>query len=308
MTARSGQGHIRAPDNLAGGLWLIASAFCFTIATSLVKYLGTSYSAASQTFYSQLIAMLILSPYTIAHASRVLRPRRRHLLVLRSGLSTAGLILSYYAYHQLPLADANALSFTRALWVFPFAALLLGERLRPAVIAAGFAAFCGVLLIGGITGNHAQWGWGMAAGLSAAMITALIAVTVRDLSRDTDAMTLLIWASLLGIVFSAPTAMVTGWQWPRNYTDVGLLVLQAVLTLAQQACYIRGLQVGEASAIAPFDYTRVIFVVIVGVLVFHEIPPVTTIIGLLVIVGAALFVVVDLSRQRRRAVAARGSG
>jgi drug/metabolite transporter (DMT)-like permease len=286
-----------------GAVWILASAFCFTVTTSLVKYLGVSYSAPSQTFFAQCTSMLLLSPYTISHAALVLRPKRPQLLIMRSGLSTVAVMLAYFSYQRLPLANANALSFTRTLWIFPLAAIILGERLRLPIILAGIVAFGGVLLIGGVGGGHAQSLAGMAAGLGGAIAAALTMVTVRGLAKDTTGSTLLVWSSLMGIVFSAPIAFVTGWEWPR-WQDLGLMVVQGAFSLGQQACYIKGLQIGEVSAIAPVDNVRIVFVILTGLIIFHEVPTLASIAGMTLIIGSALYVMWGFGPRRLKPVPA----
>lgn len=285
--------------NLIGGLWILASALCFTVTTSLVKFLGVSYSAPAQVFFAQCTSMLMLSPYTLTHARTVLRPKHPRMMLTRSGLSTVAVILAYYSYHKLPLADANALSFTRTLWIFPLAAIFLGERMRPAVIVAGAVAFVGVLLIGGIVGGGARSVLGIAAGLAGAIAAALTMVAVRGLTKDTSGMTLMVWSSLIGIFFSAPITLVTGWEWPRP-EDLMLMAVQGAFGLGQQACYIKGLQIGEVSAIAPVDNARIAFVIIAGLLIFREVPTPPVIAGMALIIGSAMYIMWSFGPRRIR--------
>jgi drug/metabolite transporter (DMT)-like permease len=293
----------RLHPNVIGGLWILLSSVCFTATSSLAKYLGATYSAPTQTFFSQLAAMLLLLPYTLTHLGSVFRTQQRRTLILRSGLSTIAVTLAYTSYHHLPLADANALSFTRSLWVLPLAALLLGERMRATVIVAGVVAFGGVLLIGGAIGTAERSFWGMAAGVTGAIVAALTLVTVRGLTKQTSGAVLVVWSSLVGIFFSAPLALVTGWEWPR-VEHLWLIALMGGCALAQQVCYIKGLQIGEVSAIAPIDNIRIVFAILVGTLVFHELPSLTTMSGIALIIGASMAILWSFAPRRDRAAEA----
>ncbi|OYX89950.1 MAG: hypothetical protein B7Y78_14160, partial [Caulobacter sp. 35-67-4] len=54
--------------------------------------------------------------------------------------------------------------------------------------------------------------------------------------------------------------------------------------------YIKGMQLGEAAVMAPIDYTRLVFAVLVGFLLFHEVPKTVTLIGAVIVVGSTLFI------------------
>ena len=110
---------------------MLASAITFTVMTMLIKFLGEDYSPALQTFYRQFAGLIVLLPVILPNPRGVFRTTRLGILLFRSGAGTVGMILAFYAYQKLPLADANALSFTRTLWLVPLAAFVLKERVGP---------------------------------------------------------------------------------------------------------------------------------------------------------------------------------
>ena len=276
--------------NLIGAGWMLASAVCFTAMTTLIKYLGAGYSPALQTFYRQLAGVLVLAPMIIPDWRRALSTTRPWILLFRSAAGTLATILSFYAYQALPLADANALSFTRALWLTPIAVLTLGERLTPLRIGATVVGFAGVLLMLAPGGHGAVHGvsFGLAqfAALASAFLFALTVAGMKVMTRDHSPFTILVWAAVLGLVFSIPPALFA-WRWPHPL-DLVLLAVMGVLGVATQACYIKGMQVGDAAAMAPIDYTRLVFAVGAGFLLFHEIPGLRTLAGAAIVIAATL--------------------
>ena len=104
--------------------------------TMLIKFLGEDYPAALQTFYRQLVGLLVLLPIILRDPRRTFRTTRPGILLFRSLAGTIGMILSFYAYQKMPLADANALSFTRTLWLVPLAAFVLKESVGPRRVSA----------------------------------------------------------------------------------------------------------------------------------------------------------------------------
>jgi drug/metabolite transporter (DMT)-like permease len=292
----------RLTPNLRGALWMLASAVLFTAMTTLIKYLGPGYPAALQTFYRQLAGVLILLPLMARDWRGTFRTTRPGILIFRSSAGVLAMILGFYAYQEMPLADANALSFTRTLWLVPLAGLVLREPIGPVRIAAAVAGFAGVLIMlrPGAEGAHAL-GWPAAAALASALLFALTITGMKVMTRDHSPFTLLVYAAVLGLVFSLPPALFV-WRWP-SLPDLGLLAAMGVIGTLTQGCYIKGMEAGEAAVMAPIDYTRLVFAVLAGFLLFHEIPKTTTLIGAAVVIAATLFISIREHQLSRRAAA-----
>ena len=287
--------------NLIGAGWMLASAVAFTAMTTLIKYLGAGYSPALQTFYRQLAGVIVLAPMILPNWRRAFATTRPGILFFRSAAGTVATILSFYAYQAMPLADANALSFTRALWLTPLAFFALGETLTPLRIGATVVGFLGVVLMLAPTG-HVGFGVAQFAALASAFLFALTITGMKVMTRDHSPFVLLVWAAFLGLVFSLPPALFS-WRWPHP-TDLLLLAIMGVLGVATQACYIKGMQIGDAAAMAPVDYTRLVFAVAAGFLLFHEVPGVRTVGGAAIVVGATLVITLREHHQARRAAIA----
>ncbi len=286
--------------NLIGAGWMLASAVSFTAMTTLIKYLGAGYSPALQTFYRQLAGVVVLAPLIAPNWRRAFATPRPGILIFRSAAGILATILSFYAYQALPLADANALSFTRALWLTPLAFFALHEKLTGLRIGATVVGFLGVLVMLAPAG-HVAFGLAQLAALASAFLFALTITGMKVMTRDHSPFTLLVWAACLGVVFALPPALFS-WRWPHPL-DLLLLSTMGVLGVATQACYIKGMQIGDAAAMAPVDYTRLVFAVGAGFLLFHEIPGLRTVVGAAVVVGATLVITWREHHQARRAAA-----
>lgn len=275
--------------NLHGALWMLASAVTFTAMTTLIKYLGRDYSAALQTFYRQLAGFLILLPVILKHRSAAFATTRPGILLFRASAGTVAMILQFYAYQKMPLADANALSFTRTLWMVPLAALIVGEKLGPLRIGAAIVGFAGVLLmVRPGAGGHFAIGLPALAMLTSSLLFAFTVIGMKVLTRDHAPMVLLVWSATLGLIFGIPGALIS-WRWPSP-TDLGLLAAMGVIATFNQWCYIKGMQIGDAAAMSPIDYTRLVFAALSGYLLFHELPGAWTIAGACVVVASTLFI------------------
>ncbi len=274
--------------NLVGALWVLAAAVTFTLMTTLVKYLGDDYSAALQAFYRSAISWVILAPWILKDWRAAYVTRQPLMLLFRSLTGTVALILAFYAYQVLPLADANALSFTRALWIVPLAALLLHERIGPARLLATLVGFAGVLLMLRPSGGGVAFGMGEAAALGSSFLFAFTVISVKFMSRDNSAFTLIVWGTSLGTILALPPALLD-WRWPGAW-DLLLLGTMGIMGVITQICYIKGMHVGDAAAMAPIDYVRLVFAVGIGLVLFNEVPDALTLAGAGVIIAATLFI------------------
>lgn len=299
MNSDDARSRLPLHSNVVGGLWIIASAVCFTVSASLVKHLGGEYTPAIQVFYTQLLGLVLLTPLVLRNPARVLRPKRAWLMAARAALSSLTIGLVFFSYHTLPFADANALSFTRVFWVFPLAALLLKERLSLRVVSAAVVGFVGVMLIGGAGAGASMSGHWLAvgAGIIGAVSGALLSVLVKGLATDHDTVTLMAWSFMFGVLFTGPVALLDGLSWTPPL-DLVLLCVMGAANVAQQACYIKGLEIGDAAAVAPFDYSRMVFATIVGAVVFNERPTPLAMAGAGIIVAAALYIMYVTNRPR----------
>lgn len=269
---------------------MLASAVGFTAMTTLIKFLGSDYPAALQTFYRQLAGVLLLLPLIARDWRGAFRTTRPDIVIFRSSAGVLALIMSFYAYQKLPLADANALSFTRTLWLVPLAAVVLREPIGPRRIGAALVGFVGVLIMlrPGEGGLDAWLGWPQLCALGASFLFALTITGMKVMTRDHSPFVLLVYAAVLGLIFSIPPALFV-WRWP-TWPDLGLLAAMGVIGTFTQGAYIKGMEAGEAAVMAPIDYTRLVFAVILGFLLFHEVPRTATVVGAVIVVGSTLFI------------------
>jgi drug/metabolite transporter (DMT)-like permease len=281
--------HAGLTPNVRGALWMLASAVTFTAMTTLIKFLGADYPAALQTFYRQAVGFLILTPVILRHRGAAFATSRPWILIFRSSAGTIGLILSFYAYQKMPLADANALSFTRTLWLVPLAAFVVREHVGPLRVAAAVVGFLGVLvMVRPGAGGHFAIGLPALAMLTSSFLFSLTVTGMKVMTRDHSPMVLLVWSASLGLILAIPGAFLA-WRWPSP-ADLALLAAMGAIGTLNQWTYIKGMQVGDAAAMAPIDYTRLVMAMGAGFLLFHELPGPWTLIGSGVVVGSTLFI------------------
>ncbi len=269
---------------------MLASAVTFTAMTTLIKLLGKDYPAPLQAFYRQAAGLLVLAPWILRHPVRAFATTRPGLLIFRAVAGTIGLMLQFFAFQKMPLAEANALSFTRTLWLAPLAVCMLGEKMGPNRLGAAAVGFLGVLIM-----LHPGGPGGEAIGvpqlcmLASSLLFAFTVTGMKALTRDHPPSTLLYWSAALGLVFALPLALFT-WRWPTP-GDLALLCLMGVIATVNQACYIKGMQAADAAAMAPIDYTRLVFSAAAGFFLFNEVPQGLTLLGAGIVIASTLYII-----------------
>lgn len=294
----------RLAPNTQGAIWVLMSGVTFVAMTTLVKHLSGDYPAHVQNFYRQTGSLIVAIPFMLRSPRQVLFVPRATMpaLFVRSLLATVGMILLLYSYEVMPMAEANALSFTRPLWVVLLAALLLRETLGPSRIAAVMAGFVGVVIIMRPWGEGVTMGGPHLAALFSALCLAGTITGVKSLTKTLSASSILVWSSILGELLSLPFAL-ADWHWP-SLGDLFPLFLIGLLSAANQLLFIKGMAVGEAAVLAPIDYARLVLSVIAGLLVFGEWPDTFTWVGAGVIVVSTLYITIrEIQSKRARTLA-----
>ena len=288
--------HAGLSGNVRGALWMVASSLTFTVMTTLIKFLGHSYSPALQTFYRSAAGLVIMLPFILRDPKGAFRTTRPGVLIFRSLAGTLGMIFAFYAFQEMPLAEANALSFTRTLWVVPLAIFVLHEHVGPRRLAATFVGFLGVLLMLQPSVANSV-GLPAFAALASAMLFAGTVTGMKMMTRDHAITVLTAWSAVLGFVLAVPMAFIE-WRWPTP-VDLALLCAMGALGLLNQVCYIKGMSEGDAAAMAPLDYTRLVFAVIIGFAIFHEVPNLVTMTGAAIVIASTLFITLRAVRLKK---------
>ncbi len=170
--------------------------------------------------------------------------------------------------------------------------VVLGEAVRARRWAALAAGFAGVLIILWPEGEGGSNIYRLAA-IASACLVAVVMVLIRKLAQVDRPVTILSYQAMgVGILMFGP--MLWFWKTPSLW-EAGLLVLIGAVAAAGQYINILALRAGEASALAPLDFTRLVFAGALGLAMFGEWPASRVFLGAGVIVGAALY---TLHRER----------
>ncbi len=232
----------------------------------------------------------------------------------RGLIGTSAMALGFVGLTRLPLSEAVAIGYAAPLLVTVFAAMFLGEKVRLYRLTAVLLGFVGVMLVlsprlisegavdpTGTTDNSREL-LGALACACAAVLSALAQVFVRNLIRTEKTSAIVFWFS----ISSAGLALATlpfGWAWP-SVTETTLLVTAGLLGGIGQIFLTESYRHAEIAVIAPFEYTSMLFALIIGYLLFDEIPTGIVLCGAAIVILAGCLIVLRehrLGMQRRGA-------
>jgi drug/metabolite transporter (DMT)-like permease len=283
-------------DAAVGIMWKILSALVFTLMLTLVKIAGERIPVGQLLFarnFFGLIPIAIVIWWT-GHLHDALRTQSvgGHVKRAISGMVAMG--LWFMALQYLTFPEATAIVYAAPLIMVIFAATLLGETVRIYRWSAVLVGLVGVSVIlapqlrGGFDIMNDTAALGAALALVAACFMALTSIFVRQLARTEPTYTIVLYFLIAGTAVTALTAPT--WVVP-SWTDLGILVLIGILGGIGQIFLTHAFQNAEASVIAPFEYTSMIWVVAIGYFVFAEVPTVNVIIGAAIVVASGIYVI-----------------
>ena len=274
---------------MRAALIVVLSFFLFSGSDALVKMLAVKFVAPQVTFMSTIVALVALFATTAATGRmKALIPRHPALAITRGVLLAADALLIHYAFAVLPLAEAYLLAFLAPVFVAILAFALLGERLSPVAWAGVLIGFLGVAVA--LRPGVAPLNLGHAAAAGSALLFALSLVLLRR-AKSTESDSALISTTLvIQIILAFGAPLLYGEFLPVASGDIGLAVITGLLAFAGHALLVRAFRIGDASVVAPFQYSQIIWGCLYGAVLFAAPVEIYTIIGAGIIIASGWLV------------------
>ncbi|MGE3247113.1 MAG: DMT family transporter, partial [Beijerinckiaceae bacterium] len=204
----------------------------------------------------------------------------------------------FWTITHMLLADSLALQFSRPLWMIPLALCFLSEIVGFRRIAVATVGFFGILLYArpfteGFDPNALV-------GALGGLFAALVVVAIKNLQKSESTRVIMFYYAFWNAFFAFFPAIYT-WINPTFYEFL-LLVLVGVMGIGGQALITHGLGMGDATALVPLDYLRIVYAAVLGFVFFGEIPGIYSFAGMALIMGTSLYLVLS---ERKRGKSAR---
>ena len=269
-------------------LFMLLGVFGFSIVDAATKWLTGDFGTW------QIVAVTRLPPLFFAlilTARATGNPFRLHTRHIKSHAIRGLFVLSttycfYAALRYLPLADCVAIAFAAPLFITALSGPLLGERVGWRRWSAVVIGFVGVLIA--VRPDTTGISFGAILALAAALAYAFVLITLRTISGKESPHNILFYSSAFSIVVAFPFAVLE-WHQP-SLSDWGLMLLQGTASTLAQLAMIRAFRLGEASLLAPIEYTGLVWATMFGLMFWHEWPTAQVIGGAVLIIAASFYI------------------
>lgn len=288
----------RAGGPLRGILLKVLSVCCFVVMATMLKATHTIPSG-QMVFFRSFFALLPVLAFlawrgTLANAFSTKRPVGH---IVRGLVGVASMSLGFFALTRLPLPEATAIGYASPLIIVILSALLLRERVYIFRWTTVLVGLVGVIIILWprltVFSGDAQPVDGTTAGalaaLAAACLSAFAMLQVRTLVQTERTEAIVTYFFISASILSLLTVPF-GWVWPSPEQAallIGAGFFGGIGQLLLTSCY----RYADMSVIAPFEYVSLILTIVVGFLIFADVPTAPMLIGGVIIMGSGIAVI-----------------
>jgi drug/metabolite transporter (DMT)-like permease len=292
-----------ASDNVRGIMLMIVARIMFAISDSFTKLTAEGALPPTEVLtLRNLVALpiVLLMAWRLGGLGHFGGALKNPALLWRSLVEGAGLLAFVIALPHVTLGQSTVLLLTMPIILVALSALIFKEDVGWRRWTAIFVGFAGVVLVAGpVTGTPNLY-------LALTLVTA-VTWAVRDLITSRivgriPSVTVTLFATLAGLAVGAPGAAVETWR-TVGATDTLYLLAAGSFVAAANFLYISALRTGAVSVVAPFRYTGAVWGILLGFLIWGDIPDLAGLIGTFFIIGSGLYTFfreLELARTGRR--------
>ncbi|MEX0582443.1 MAG: DMT family transporter [Sneathiella sp.] len=275
--------------NIRAILLIVVAIFFMSTMDAVAKLLvEANYSVIQILAIRGLVLMPVLCFWLFTHGGfQAIKTKQYKGHALRIVLGVLAPLLFFLSLRKLPLADATVIFFISPFVMTALSVPLFKEKVGIHRWGAIFVGFMGVLFVMQPTSGLLEVEAFMVLGGS--LCYCGIMLTGRVLSRTETTFTIIFYSNVGLMVITGIIALFT-WE-PIPLPDIGFVVLMAILSLAANICLIKSFALGEVGVIAPFEYTGLLWAVLLGYFVFGDFPAANVWIGVVVIAASGLYMI-----------------
>jgi S-adenosylmethionine uptake transporter len=277
---------MKHPSNLIGALLALAAFAVYAVSDNLIKFLGM-YNPFQIMFFSIAATLpLLLAHMAIDREVSTFRPVMPKWMALRCAVTLVNSVCVVYAFGNLPLAQTYAILFTVPLMITLLAAWFLGEPIGLTRGIAVFAGFAGVLIA--VQPGRDPLTWVHLIAVAGAVLAAMNFVILRKTAQVERGALNIIYPSLTQL---AAAAVVLPFVYePMPMTHIALTWAMAVCGYTGSVMIIKAYRISPVIVISPMQYSQIFWAALTSAFIFNEVVTPATWAGLLVIVGAGLYI------------------
>lgn len=279
-----------------GIMYMALSSLSFALMNAFVKLLSPQLSPMENIFFRSFVMVIfVLGIFAVSTPSKKEKKKGGWgKLLFRAIIGGLSMLALFYNIATIPLGTATAFAQSVPIYTVIFSVIFLKERPKIGVIIATMIGFIGVVCIsnpsvGGLDGKN------IFAGIFSGVSAALAFVTLRSLRDYFDEGTVVfafgITMSLIagvGMFLSIPH-LSNGWYFPSGIEWVYILLMGLAGTFGQQFL-TRAYMLAPAGIVAPIDYSRIVWGVVLGLFLGDNFPDLMSMMGILLILTSGILI------------------
>ncbi|MCW5770968.1 MAG: DMT family transporter [Rhodospirillaceae bacterium] len=287
----------RVSNPVVGAGWMLLASAGFSVMTGLVRFVAdTGMHPWEVAFFRNVFGLMVMGPWIVSAGFAGLKTARLGLYTMRATTGVISMLAWFWSVALMPIAEATALGFTAPLFTTLLAVVVLREVVRLRRWTAVLVGFAGTIVILR-PGSGDVMALGAAAALTGAALQAASTIMIKTLARTESPNAIVAYLTIYLTPMSLVPALFV-WTTP-TWTQLGWLALLGLAGTTAHLCFTRALRAADASMVMPVDFARLIFVSLIGIFVFGQIPSAWTWVGAAIIFASGVYIV------RREAIAAR---
>src|SRR6185312_7284091 len=274
---------------LAGIGLMLTGIFFFALNDAMGKFLIATVSIGQILVVRSLAGLAMLSPFIRREGWSAFRNAPRPLVqwLLRPAFETIEVAAFYWALFYMSLADVMTFYLAGPIYVTAMSPLLLGEKVGWRRWLAVLAGFAGVMIA--LNPSGAALRPGALVAIAGSFTFSLSMVSTR-LVRGTPDIVLITAQTVAALLFGLVLAPFT---WVKmSWFDGALLVLLGVVATFAHFCINRALKLAPASVVVPYQYTTIVWAIVLGYIFFKDIPGAAMLVGAATIIAAGIYIFV----------------
>jgi drug/metabolite transporter (DMT)-like permease len=280
-------------DTLRGIMFMCSALLCFSLLDATGKWLTPQIGALEVTWIrytlSVVFVSLVLNPWTVPG---LLRTKKPFLQMIRSLLLFGSTLLNFLALRYLPLMEVLSMMFLTPLFVALVSGPLLGEWVGPRRALAILVGFSGVLVV--TRPGFAAFHPAIVYSLFAAFANALYAILTRVMASHDPPATTMFYSGVAGTLLLTPFVPLF-WVPPPTWLSVVAMVATGFFGALGHWLMILAHRQAPASTLSPFIYTQILYVTVLGFVIFGDLPDGWTVLGSAIVMSSGLYL---LHRER----------
>ena len=280
--------HVDSSQVFRGILMVMAAVSIFSVCDLVSKYLTRFYPIpliiwARFTFHL-LLVIVVLGPRFGLALVRTARPGAQ---IMRGVLLVLGSVFFVSALKYMPLAESTAIAYLAPLLVTLMSVVFLKEKVERARWIAVLCGFIGVLII--VRPGSTVFSWAVLLPMGNAVVFAAYQILTRRLAGLESPYTSIFYAGLVGTLLLSPL-IPSFWTPPQSGLHVLAFITIGMLGALGHLILIKAYDHAPASRLAPFGYSQLIWVALIGFLAFGDFPDTWSLVGIATLVASGIYI------------------